>query len=489
MTTSPQKASADPFALKGQSYVAHYKQIQRCIEKYAPAALTILYDHIRKDPFAATLLPTEEARKKAAAAQLNHWKALFAGPYDEKARQRSVNIGRVHAKIGLNTDYYIGAYSLVLQHLTRSILNGGAVGLVPARSKSGLLVTLTHIAMTDMRMALSAYFEAENASRATVITEMDKALTAISSGDLRHGIDHLPSGYEKLAQDFHTMRFGVSNVLIQVTDSSENVQNGASEINVAAADLARRTEHHASVIGTTSEVMANVRNGIQMTASSARVVHDLVRNANAQARDGGTVVDAAVEAMDKIKASSQQIASITDVIESIAFQTNLLALNAGVEAARAGESGKGFAVVANEVRALAHRTTASAKGIHELIAQSADDVGLGAQLVAQTGEALNAIIDTVAEAAAQAESITVLADQQAQGVNALYDEIQNMDQITQQNAALVEELSAAGRELNEQAADMAKCVSFFKLERRAKPRGEKEKAQPKLSAVTGGRRQ
>ena len=448
-----------------------FPRIKAALSRHARKALDRLYGRIAADPVTAALLPTDEGRTRAANAQFNHWQQLFAGRLDDAAIARSEKIGDVHARIGLTPAYYVSGYALMLEELINAMMSEGALGHVPGQKQRGQTVaTLVKTALLDMEIALSAYFTADARARVEVVDQMGEALKAIAKGDLRASLTDIPKTYEQIAKDFHNMRYQVSSMVVQMKDASENVEVGAREISAAAHDLAHRTERQAATLARTAEVLREVADGIGTTARSAQEVNNSIAAVDSQAKHGGEIVEAAVVAMDKIKHSSQEIASITDVIEAIAFQTNLLALNAGVKAARAGDAGKGFAVVASEVRALAHRTTESAKNIKELIGKSAEDVNQGVDLVARTGSALEQIIQQVSQTTDQAHDIAHYAETQAEAMQQISAEIQQMDLNTQQNAAMVEESNAAAHGLKEQAATMARIVGQFQLERRIEPR-------------------
>jgi len=471
--SSSHATSAGALAPLGDDNYRHFPAIKSALNRHARPALDKLYERIALDPTTNAMLPTPEARAHASGAQFRHWQNLFAGQFDAAARGRSVKIGQIHANIGLTPHYYISGYALVLEQVISRVLSEGMTGLFGGRAKGKMIGTLVKSALLDMEVALSAYFEAEAKSRQAVVENMGKTLAAMAGGDLRASLGELPPGYEQLSKDFHNMRYQISHILTQMAEASDNVEVGAGEISAAANDLANRTERQAATIAHTADVMRGVSEGITTTAASARQVNRSISEVDSHAKQGGRIVEAAVTAMDKIQHSSQEIGSITDVIEAIAFQTNLLALNAGVEAARAGDAGKGFAVVASEVRALAHRTTESAKTIKDLIVKSSGDVQEGVDLVGQTGGALDRIIQMVEATTTQASEIADLAEGQASSMAELTGEIQQMDINTQQNAAMVEESNAAARGLKEQATTMARIVSQFQLERREKLRDPK----------------
>ncbi|HWU04266.1 MAG TPA: globin-coupled sensor protein [Novosphingobium sp.] len=475
--TSTQDHSGALAPLTQDNY-RHFPRIKAALQKHAPGALKRLYERIGGNPVTAAILPTAEGRKRASTAQERHWQALFSGQFDQAAIDRSEKIGRIHADVGLTPQFYISGYALVLEEVIKA-MSGGVFG---GRQRGEAIATLVKAALLDMECALSSYFKAEETGRQKVIGELNKGLSLMAQGDLRYNLQDLPRQYEQTAKDFHNMRYQISNMVVRMTDSAEAVETGAREISSAADDLANRTERQAASIARTADVMREVSQGISTTAGSARQVNVSIAQVDNHAKEGGHIVESAVTAMDKIKHSSEEIASITDVIEAIAFQTNLLALNAGVEAARAGDAGKGFAVVASEVRALAHRTTESAKTIKDLITKSAEDVREGVELVGRTGDALNLIIQKISDTTTQAQDIANYAEVQADSMHELTAEIQQMDINTQQNAAMVEESNAAARGLKDQAVTMATIVNQFKLERRDKIRAPGQKGADSIAA-------
>ena len=459
-----------PFVTLSDENYRAFPGVLDSINRHGEAALAELYGRIARDQSASQLLPTEAMRNGAAKAQMRHWQALFSGTFDAAASQRSAQIGRRHAQVGLTPHYYIGGYAIVLEEVLTRALSRGLHRRLSGRRLGRMVATLVKTALLDMEAALSAYFLAEEQNRNQVIVEMSKALSALSTGDLRVELAQLPATYDRIAQDFHTMRFSMSNLVLQITEAAEGINSGAGEISSASNDLAQRTEHQAAALADIATVIHDLSSTVETTATSASQVNATVSEVDEHAKRGGAIVEAAVVAMDKIKESSEEISKILEVIEGIALQTNLLALNAGVEAARAGEAGRGFAVVATEVRALAHRTTDSAKTIKELIGKSSEDVHEGVDLVARTGEALESIIEKANLATGQAREIAQYAAQQAGSLQRVNKEIQQIDLNTQQNAAMSEQSNAAARTLSHQSANLARIVSQFRFERRGERR-------------------
>lgn len=469
-----EQASGEPFVSVSERNYQAFPRIRAAVEAVAGKALKTLYRRIAEYPSAAALLPNQPIRDKAANAQLHHWLNLFSGEFDAEAKKRSEKIGHVHAQVGLPPSLYIGGYALVLEDVINGMMTHGLHTRLNGKAIGNATATLVKMALLDMETALSAYFAAEERARMQVIKSLGDALSEMAKGNLQVQLDELPKAYEKLQNDFHAMRHQISTVVDKMAVAANNIDTGAAEIASAAGDLATRTEQQAEALSRTSEVMRDITRGMKATVANAKNVDESVSSADEEARRGGTIVENAVSAMDKIKGSSVEIAKITEVIEAIAFQTNLLALNAGVEAARAGDAGKGFAVVASEVRALAHRTTESAKNIKELIAKSGGDVDEGVELVGQTGAALNQIIQQISVATTQTREISAFAEAQASSLEQVSDMVSQMDVTTQQNAAMVEQSNAASRTLSSEARGLTDLVHQFLLERRAKfrPKGE-----------------
>jgi methyl-accepting chemotaxis protein len=292
---------------------------------------------------------------------------------------------------------------------------------------------------------------------------LSDALAKMADRDLIHRMDQpLAPEYEPLRAAYNRTVTELGQVIQKVTRSANGVSSGASEIRTASDDLARRNEQQAASLEETAAAMNQVTSGINEAATKTQEIRTSIAQANAQAHEGETVVSRAVAAMHEIERSSGEITRIIDAIDGIAFQTNLLALNAGVEAARAGEAGKGFAVVANEVRALAQRSADAANDIKSLISNSAEHVGVGAKLVAETGTLLGGIVGRVSEIDRMFGEIAATSQTQASHLQQVNAAVGDMDRMTQQNAAMVEESTAASRSLADEAGQLAELVSQFR---------------------------
>ncbi len=296
------------------------------------------------------------------------------------------------------------------------------------------------------------------------ITALAEGLNAMAAGDLTYRIDvpFAPKA-EQLKADFNAAISQLEKAVAVVVGNVAAIRSGSSEISQASDDLSRRTEQQAASLEETAAALDEITATVNRTADGARQASRVVQTARNEAEASGAVVSDAVAAMTAIEQSSNQIGAIIGVIDEIAFQTNLLALNAGVEAARAGDAGRGFAVVASEVRALAQRSADAAKEIKALITASGRQVEQGVTLVGQTGQALGRIVAEVAEIDGLMSEISASAQEQATGLQQVNTAVNQMDQVTQQNAAMVEESTAASHSLAQEADVLAASVARFKV--------------------------
>ena len=269
----------------------------------------------------------------------------------------------------------------------------------------------------------------------------------------------------KLLQALQDMTASLANTVGDVRMGTELITKASEEIASGNADLSSRTESQASSLEETASSMEELTSTVKQNADNARQANQLAVSASSVAAKGGNVVSQVVDTMGAIKGSSRKIVDIIGVIDGIAFQTNILALNAAVEAARAGEQGRGFAVVASEVRNLAQRSASAAKEIKELIGDSVNKVNAGSKLVDEAGQTMDLIVKSIKQVADIMGEITTATQEQGNGIEQVNQAITRMDEMTQQNAALVEEAAAAAESMQEQAQKLAQAVSIFKLSR------------------------
>ena len=286
----------------------------------------------------------------------------------------------------------------------------------------------------------------------------------IASGDLASRIETLPNDQNSLLMEMKAMRNSLVNIVGQVRLGTDTMATASSEIAAGNHDLSARTEQQASSLEKTASSMEQLTTTVKQNADNAREANRLAMSASDVARKGGVVVAQVVDTMGSINESARKIVDIISVIDGIAFQTNILALNAAVEAARAGEQGRGFAVVAAEVRSLAQRSAAAAKEIKTLIGNSVEKVDIGSKLVSQAGVTMDEVVASVKRVTDIMAEITSASVAQSAGIEQVNKAIIEMDNVTQQNAALVEEAAAAAKSLQDQATELAMVVSVFKLE-------------------------
>ena len=346
------------------------------------------------------------------------------------------------------------------------------------------------------RRAEQARMAAE-AAQARLVGALAEQLSRLSDGDLRAAIEQEMEGaHQAVKADFNGAVTSLRTALEQVLAAVTALRGGSDEISQASDDLSRRTEQQAASLEETAAALDQITATVQRSAEGARQAASVASKAHTEAGRSGEVMRRAVAAMDGISRRSSEISDIVGVIDEIAFQTNLLALNAGVEAARAGDSGRGFAVVASEVRALAQRSAEAAKEIKTLIAASGAEVAQGVELVAETGRALELIAGQVNEMDSLVAEIAASAQEQASGLGQVNQAVNQMDQVTQQNAAMVEQTTAAAANLKTEAEHLAELVGRFRtgaddgvvreLAKRGGPPPALEAQRARLRAVVNG---
>ena len=295
-----------------------------------------------------------------------------------------------------------------------------------------------------------------------VFSDIAAAMRKVAEGDLTKPIQRNYVGtFGEVKNSVNETIANLEKIVVDLRESADVITTASSEISSGNTNLSSRTEQQASSLEETASSMEELTSTVRNNADNAQQANQLAGSARQTAEHGGNVVSRAVDAMEAINGSSNKIAEIIGVIDEIAFQTNLLALNASVEAARAGEQGRGFAVVATEVRNLAGRSATAAKEIKELIQDSAGKVKAGAQLVNESGETLNEIVTSVKKVGDIISEIAAASQEQSAGIDQVNMAVTSMDEVTQQNAALAEEASAAAASMSEKARDMDQMMNFF----------------------------
>ncbi len=311
------------------------------------------------------------------------------------------------------------------------------------------------------------------------LNEVVRVLGALAEGDLTENITNEYFGtFGRLKDDSNRTIEKLKEIVGQIKDATDTINTAAREIAAGNSDLSQRTEEQASSLEETASSMEELTSTVKQNAENAKQANQLAIGASDVAGKGGAVVNQVVVTMDSINESSRKIVDIISVIDGIAFQTNILALNAAVEAARAGEQGRGFAVVAGEVRNLAQRSAAAAKEIKTLIGDSVEKVQGGSKLVAQAGQTMEEIVTSIRRVTDIMSEITAASVEQSAGIEQVNLAITQMDEVTQQNAALVEEAAAAAESLEEQAHNLSTSVATFKLDVNVKAQAARKIAAP-----------
>lgn len=458
------------------------RRLKPLIEQELPVGLESFYNKVRATPEISKFFESNDHMERAQSAQLGHWQGIADGKFDGEYSKNVHKIGSVHAQIKLEPRWYIGGYSLLLEHIIGKFVeeNWSSGGLFAKKKMSSQefscsITSLVKAVMLDMDLAISVYIEkAEEAEQAAtekaiqserelIAETFGKATQAISSKELSYRIKtDVPPAYQDLKVNFNKAMEQLAQTIEKVGDASEQILVGSQQISNASSDLAKRTELQAATVEETAAALEETTVAMQASTKSAEEAGEVVARTKAHAESSGVVVEKAIAAMGKIEKSSDEIAKIIGVIDDIAFQTNLLALNAGVEAARAGEAGRGFAVVAQEVRELAQRSANAAKEIKKLIVSSGESVRDGVTLVNEAGSELEAIVGEVMEINENVTAIVASAAEQSLGLQEINQSVNSIDQATQQNAAVAEQSTSASYSLTEEVSNIDNMLKEFK---------------------------
>ncbi len=438
--------------------------IRSIIDREMPVGLDRFYDQVRKTPHVLEFFRGDEHINSAKNAQLRHWSAITAGQLDEKYMSKVQTIGLTHARIGLEPQWYIGGYALVLEHLIGAIISDlwprGLTSLTSARGRMvDPIVAITKAVLLDMDIAISVYLEKE---RDDVTQSVGEGMAQIASKNLTYRLtQRMPEAYTKLQSDFNSALDQIEGTMRDVKGGMTEVKKSTQEILAASDDLARQSGTQAASLEQTAAALQEISTAVSETASATSVVRENVSKAKSDAVHSGEVASKAIDAMGRIESSSKAVSEIISLIQEITFQTNLLALNAGVEAARAGEAGRGFAVVASEVRSLAERSAQAAKEIESLVSTANSEVAEGVSMVSDTSEALERIISRVSEIDSIVGGIAINTSEQSSGLSEITTAMSHLDEVTQRNAAKAEQFNATSHSLAQESEHIMQLVDGF----------------------------
>jgi len=482
---SPKQVLANRMEFLGfdETLSSALREAKAVIDREMPACLDVFYERIRATPGARGFFGDDKQIGRARDAQLRHWEHVTTGAFDERYLERVRRIGLTHARIGMEPRWYIAGYAHLTAQLAAKIVaehwpknRWGSAPQDGAKSVGAMLAALLKATFLEIDIAITTYSQATeevrlkseedaiNFERSFVGSSVGKGLDRLASKDLsfRLNVD-LPVAYRKLQDDFNKAVGYLDAAIHGVAVTVEGVGAGMREITAASDDLSRRTEQQAASLEQTSAALNEITEAARKTSEAVKAAEDATNNARADARLSGEIVERTVATMSKIAASSREIGQIVSVVDEIAFQTNLLALNAGVEAARAGDVGRGFAVVASEVRALAQRSGEAAKEIRSLIQTSSSLVNEGVAQVGEAGASLERIAKQVMAISAGMADIARTAQEQATGLKEVSIAADQMDQLTQQNAAMAEQATAAAKSAQGEAGKLRALIEDFRL--------------------------
>ena len=484
MTSSAQTRAA--VAEIDQKTLDAMRRIQPVVESKLDGALDHFYAIVSKNPAMRRFFSSDQQMGGAKSKQKSHWEGLARGEIGEAHAQRTVRIGHAHVRIGLEPNYFVAGYGALLGKLVHDVITdawpksafGGGRG--KGKDVAESVDAVIRLALLDMEMSIMTYLDeltrqaAEKARqeqeeravamRSLVLGEIGSALNRLADGDLSQPITaDIPPEFASVKNDFNRALESLATLVSTVRGSAQIVDSGAGEIATASDDLSRRTEQQAASLEETAAALSELSQAVDQSSRRAGEASSTAKASMQDARGAEEIVKKAVEAMSRIETSSTKIGMIIGVIDEIAFQTNLLALNAGVEAARAGEAGRGFAVVAQEVRGLAQRSAEAAKEIKGLIQASSDEIGVGVDLVGNTGMALSKIVERAREIESVVDDIARTAGEQATAISEVNTAINQMDQSTQQNAAMVEQSAAVAGQLRQGAAELMEQMTKLKI--------------------------
>lgn len=475
----------------GPSEKALIRRIGHQVKQTLEPALDRFYRRVNETPSLSRFFSNPGHQKSARSQQEKHWCQILEGDFGPDYVQSTRTIGNTHARIGLEPQWYIGSYGLLIEGIIGGLLREawpkpptGLFGRFFRRSRTDLPVEevtrrvglLIKAALLDMELGLQTYtlnLDGQERSRAEKertesLTELSEALAdaleRMAGGDLVQEIDPaLETETTRMSGAFQKACTGLGHIVHAVRSTSGLVEHRARTLNSSSEDIACRIGEQVDALGTVSNTITELTASVKEVAEEARQADETVEACCQETDQSADIVGRTVEAMAKISESSTQIVQIISVIDEIAFQTNLLALNAGVEAARAGDAGRGFAVVAQEIRALAQRSTTAAREIKELISSSMEDVERGVKMVDETGAALGNISTSVNRLGDAVSQIASGAEAQAQRIMEINASTTQLAAVTKTNAAIVQEMSGSSQELVGDAAELMKIVTNFKV--------------------------
>jgi methyl-accepting chemotaxis protein len=488
-TTSPALSDRLDFIGLDDASLAQLRSASSHIEKHLTPALDRFYGKLAKVPAVSKFFDGQASVGRAQGRQTGHWQSIAAAKFDDEYFESSRKVGLRHAKIGLEPRWYVGGYGLILEGLIKGVMQDlvaeqlaaqpkklfGSAPTLDVEAISGVMTAMMKAVLVDVDLAVTVYFDKlteeaaarDRAAKAEIertVQLTGEALQRLADGNLTRRVDaEFAPEFEQIKTDTNAVFQQLEVLVKRLVEASHSLRTATGEILSGANDLSERTTRQAAAIEQTSAAMEQLMHTVTDNAGRAELASSKASAASDLAVEGGRVMDDANAAMDRIAESSDKISNIIGMIDDIAFQTNLLALNASVEAARAGEAGKGFAVVAVEVRRLAQNAAQASHDVKELIDRSSKEVRGGGQLVSDATRKLERIVAAVGENATLMREMAEAGSSQTSAIQQISVAIRQMDEMTQHNAALVEETNAAIEQTEAQAGELDLIVDTFTL--------------------------
>ncbi|KTF69793.1 protoglobin domain-containing protein [Sphingomonas sp. HT-1] len=440
---------------------------QPWVEATLGSALDHFYARAGRTPETAKFFRDRAHMDKAKSAQQKHWARIAAAEFNHEYYASARRIGSTHAQIGLEPRWYVGSYAIVLHHLITGVhrLNSPLkrlMRLFRGPSSEQATIALVKAALLDMEVSLSIYFEEAQAERDAAIASFENALNALAEGDLTNELSGLPKSFAALESSYNRTLTRIRDIIGSVSEGTQRIRSGISEISQASEDLSRRTQGNAASLEETTAAVTQMETRFRSTAEAAKHTVGRADQAISTVKEGRGIVDEAVQAMGRVSEAAKGTDSVIEGLDKIAFQTRVLAMNAAVEAGRAGEAGRGFAVVADLVSALAMRAEEEAGRAREQLTMTQAEIVTAVDAVQKVDGALANISGDVSQVHDLLGSMATDNAAQSTAISEISNAVGAMDRATQQNAAMVEETSAAAQNLSSEVGELATLAAQFR---------------------------
>lgn len=452
----------------GQAEKSLLKEASKILEPKLDKLLDDFYAAVTADSHMSRFFSDQAMMNRVQSKQKDHLLMLLSGDFSQAYVSSAKTTGLIHHRIGLPFSTYLAGYSNLISAVQLAVMRVGGGGMF-SKGNSGKYVEVLNLAfILDIGVFVETYFEAQSAEWQTAVRYISNGIGDVAQQNLSNRIpgpqeSDFPKTYEELRGNFNNSLERLSDVMVTVRSASHEVSGYSEEIANGVGDLSTRTEGQAATLEETAAALTEITDNIRDAARKTQDVDDFVKKVKQGAEEGGVVAGRAVDTMQSIAESSRDISLKTGIINDIAFQTNLLALNAAVEAARAGESGRGFSVVAAEVRALAVRAGEAAKEIQTLITNNSRQIDEGVACVVEAGDALSQIVTDVGNVAENISEISSGYQEQSTGIEEINRGVSQLESVTQQNAALAEEATAATMGLQDRSEQLLSIIGGFHL--------------------------